>query len=84
MKLKFEVIISTNKCDGGKLDIEIRKPIKVAQKWGGLVLLTHLGILKGLKDAYKIVDGQMVDEKDGDEVGESEGVRHNTDTSVVG
>ena len=74
MKLKFEVIITTNKSDGGKLDIEIRKPDKVAQKWGGLVLLTHLGILKGLKDAYKIANGQMVNEQNGDETNKSEGI----------
>ena len=74
MKLKFEVIITTNKSDGGKLDIEIRRPTKVAQKWGALVLLTHMGILKGLQDAYKVVDGQMVDDKNGVEAGKSEGV----------
>ena len=74
MKLKFEVIITTNKSDGGKLDIEIRKPERVAKKWGGLVLLTHLGILKGLKDAYKIANGQMVDNKDGIQTNKSEGV----------
>ena len=74
MKLKFEVIISTRKSDGGTLDIEIRKPAKVAKKWGGLILLTHLGILKGLKDAYKIADGQMVNEQNGNEVSKPEGV----------
>ena len=84
MKLKFEVIITTNKSDGGKLDVEIRKPTTVPQKWGGLILLTHMGILKGLQDAYKIADGQMVDEQDSDKVGESEGVRRDTDTSTVG
>ena len=65
---------STKKSDGGPLDVEIRKPTKVAQKWGGLILLTHLGILKGLKDAYKIADGQMVDQQDGIEPRKPEGV----------
>lgn len=74
MKLKFEVIIATNKSDGEKLDVEIRKPDKVAQKWGGLVLLTHLGILKGLKDAYKVANGQMVNQQNGDEGNKSEGI----------
>ena len=74
MKLKFEVIISTNKSDGGMLDVEVHRPTKVAQKWGGLVLLTHLGIMKGLKDAYKIADGQMVNGQDGNEVKKPEGV----------
>ena len=74
MKLKFEVIISTRKSDGGTLDVEIRKPAKVPKKWGGLILLTHLGIMKGLKDAYKIADGQMVNQQDGNEVKQPEGV----------
>ena len=74
MKLKFEVIVTTDRSDGGTLDVEVRKPARVAQKWGGLVLLTHLGILKGLKDAYKIADGQMVNQQDGNKTTKSEGV----------
>ena len=64
MRLKFEVIVSSTKDNGDKLDIEVRKPARVAKKWGSLALLTHMGIMKGLQDAYKIVNGQMVEKQD--------------------
>ena len=74
MKLKFEVVISISKNEGDKLDVEIHRPAKVAKKWGSLVLLTHMGILKGLQDAYKIADGQVADKKDGVPSGQPEGL----------
>lgn len=64
MRLKFEVIVSSTKDNGDKLDIEVRKPTRVAKKWGSLALLTHMGIMKGLQDAYKIVNGQVVEKQD--------------------
>ena len=74
MKLKFEVIVSSSKNEGDKLDIEIRRPKRVPKKWGSLALLTHMGILKGLQNAYKVVDGQMVNDQDGVQTSESERV----------
>ena len=74
MKMKFDVIISSSKNEGNKLDIEIRRPKRVAKKWGSLALLTHMGIMKGLQDAYKIADGQMADEKDSIPTGQPEGL----------
>lgn len=74
MKLKFEVIVSSSKNEGDKLDVEIHRPKRVSKKWGSVALLTHMGILKGLQDAYKIADGQMVDNKDGIQTNKSEGV----------
>ena len=62
MRMKFEVIISSSKNEGNKIDIEIHRPKRVAKKWGGLALLTHMGILKGLQDAYKVANGQVVEE----------------------
>ena len=74
MKLKFEVLITSSKNEGDKIDIEIRRPKRVAKKWGGLALLTHMGITKGLQDAYKVANGQMVDEQDGVKTEKPEGV----------
>ena len=74
MQMKFEVIISSSKNEGNKLDIEIRRPKRVSKKWGSLALLTHMGIMKGLQDAYKVADGQMADEENGIAAGKPEGV----------
>ena len=73
MKMEFKVIVSTDS-DGKKLNIEIHRPNKIAKKWGSLALLTHMGIMKGLQDAYKIADGQMVNEENSNEVKKPEGV----------
>lgn len=62
MNMKFIVEISSNKEDPQKLDIEIHRPAKISKKWGGLALLTHMGILKGLQEAYKVANGQLQDE----------------------
>lgn len=74
MRMKFEVIISSSKNEGDKLDIEIHRPKRVAKKWGSLALLTHMGIMKGLQDAYKIANGQMADEENGISAGQPKGV----------
>ena len=60
MKMKFIVEISTNKEDPQKLDIKVTRPMHVAKKWGGLVLLTYMGIYQGLKNSYKTIDGEVV------------------------
>lgn len=84
MRMKFEVIISSSKNEGDKLDIEIHRPKRVAKKWGSLALLTHMGIMKGLQDAYKIADGQMVNEENGIGIKQSEGVSDNTSSGIIG
>lgn len=63
MNMKFIVEVSTNKQDPQKLDISIKRPGKVAKKWGSLALLTHMGIAKGLQEAYKIADGELADDE---------------------
>lgn len=66
MNIKFEVVVSSSKNAGDKLDVSIRRVTKrVPKKWGNLALLTHMGITKGLQDAYKVANGQMVNEQDG-------------------
>lgn len=59
MKMKFIVEVSTNKTDPQKLDVSIKRPSIVAKKWGSLALLTHMGIAKGLQEAYKVADGEI-------------------------
>lgn len=63
MKLKFVVEVSTNKTDPDKLDVSIKKPEKVAKKWGGLALLVHMSIFKGLQDAFKVMNGELIDDQ---------------------
>lgn len=61
MKMKFIVEVGTNKTDPNKLDISIKRQGTIAKKWGSLALLTHMGITKGLQEAYKIADGELAD-----------------------
>ncbi len=70
MKMEFKVVVSTDS-DSNKLNVEIHRPNKIAKKWGSLALLTHMGIMKGLQDAYKIADGQMVEEQNRNETKQS-------------
>lgn len=64
MKMKFIVEVGTNKTDPNKLDISIKRQGTIAKKWGSLALLTHMGITKGLQEAYKVADGVMADGKE--------------------
>lgn len=59
MQMKFVVTVGTNKKNPSVLDVSITKPQGVAKKWGKLALLTHIGILKGLQEAYKLADGEV-------------------------
>lgn len=59
MQMKFLVTISTNKENPNALDVSVSRPQHVSKKWGSLALLTHLGILKGLQEAYKLADGEV-------------------------
>ncbi len=58
MQMKFLVTVSTNKTNPNALDVSISRPQHVAKKWGSLALLTHVGIMKGLQEAYKLADGE--------------------------
>ena len=57
--MKFLVTVSTSKENPNALDVSVSRPQHIAKKWGGLALLTHVGILKGLQEAYKVADGEV-------------------------